>query len=268
MAPSFKHRDGIVAAVDCVDWFDFRQKAQHYLVDFPKRPRLSGEYLFRGQSCSSWPLTPSFDRENVGLSPAQRDDLYEEMMAQFKKAFETYGDLSSRGLSYLNLPHQGMSDTEVEALAQHFGLPTRLIDWSHSLYVAAFFAFSNTSACTSGMVSIWTLTVDSLKLFSADHLIGRLDGYKNNSRHLWQQGAFIRNKTNESDMRQLFAGTSTYYPKSLVSQYPKLIRFDIPATEFDVAMDDLNSMRINSMTIFPGIEGVVQWIRSSVLGHR
>lgn len=268
MAPSFKNVDGLFATVDCVDWFDFRQRAHAFLTELPGKRRLSGDYLFRGQSCSSWPLIPSFDRENDTLSPVEADERYERMMAQFRNAFETYGDLSARGPSPLDAASPRPSDSELEALAQHHGLPTRLLDWSHSLYVAAFFAFSKVSDCSSGQVSVWALHTPALKFFSEDHLAARLDPHKSNTRHVFQWGAFLRNKTGELnadkkvDLVQIFRKGSRFYNSKHASGYPALIRFDIPQSAYDVAMDDLNAMRINSMTIFPGIDGVVQWIRT------
>lgn len=262
MGPSFKQRDGMYAVVDCTDWLDFRHKISAYLVSLAQRPKVSGEYLFRGQSCSSWPLVTSFDRAHASLSPVEADERYDAMIDLFGRAFTNYGDLTARDISYLNIGTDQPRLGEWEALAQHYGLATRLLDWSHSLYVAAFFAFSSVNSCDTGLVSVWSLLTSSLKRFSDDHLSARLDIYKQNPRHVWQWGAFLRNKSGEHDLVTLFRSNSRFYSKKLQSGYPWLIRFDIPSSCVHEAMDDLNSMRINSMTIFPGIEGVVRWIRS------
>src|SRR5262249_22999019 len=39
------------------------------------------------------------------------------------------------------------------AVAQHFGIPTPLLDWSHSPYVAAYFAVANSPLVKNGFVN-------------------------------------------------------------------------------------------------------------------
>jgi hypothetical protein len=58
---------------------------------------------------------------------------------------------------------------EIAALAQHYGLPTRLIDWSYNQYVASFFA-SNFSKkpSNSKKIAVWMLNYKVLSdLFSS-----------------------------------------------------------------------------------------------------
>lgn len=255
---SFKEEDGLFAVADCADWLDFKVKAQSVLNE-----KYSGEeskFLFRGHGSSDWKLASSFDRRFEGeLSPAELDALYSRRMRTFEKNFEIYGNISmnNRGI---RLPSSDtISETMVEALAQHYGLSTRLLDWSSSLYVASFFAFSGANLSTTGLVSVFVLNRSAFDHFSTDHLEHITDFYEQNVRNLWQMGSFSRNRTTTRDLEGIFQCESKYYRASS-SRKPLLIRFDIPAAEQDTALADLSMMRINSMTIFPGIEGVVKWI--------
>ncbi|MBX4864125.1 FRG domain-containing protein [Rhizobium bangladeshense] len=247
------------ATVSCADWQDFRFKVSTVLSS--TRGGIFGEYVFRGQSCSSWSLSSSFDRKWKDISHKARDNKYAEMLAAFRENLEFYGDLGGARALDIKTSLKQLNEAELESIAQHNGLKTRLLDWSQSVYVAAFFAFSRTQDCESGLVSIFALHKRTLREnFSNSHIKYAGDLYKENTRQLWQYGAFTRNFTSERQLEELFKSSSSFYDHSLDAGLPCLLRFDIPVTDVATATDDLKMMRINSMTIFPGLEGVVRWI--------
>lgn len=222
---------------------------------------ISDLYAFRGQSCSSWKLEPSFDRANANLAPADRDARYAEQLRLFREIYSVYGEIARSPFSELLSDFESLDESKVEAVAQHCGISTRLLDWSYSMYVAAFFAFSRVDLCSSGQVSIWALNIDFPERFSKKEISLSRDVYKGNVRNLWQMGLFVKNHTSNPDLSDLFKKGSRSYDHKLDAGTPALIRFDFPSgCEADV-FDDLQMMRINCMTIFPGMEGVVTWIK-------
>jgi hypothetical protein len=84
------------------------------------------ELWYRGQSRASFPLLPGLYRPHIRKLNYDEFGLFE----RFKM---------------LALPHcrsRPVDDWEWYFLSQHYGLPTRLLDWSESLFAAAYFAIA------------------------------------------------------------------------------------------------------------------------------
>ncbi len=265
MAQSFKSKDGLFAAVDCSSWHDFRVKLSLTLNGGPSSD-IYEKYLFRGQACSQWSLIAAFDRTAKELSPLQAERKYDGTISKFREGYLTYGRQDG-SLEYLPKVKEHDDTTEFEMLAQHYGVPTRLLDFSYSPYIAAFFSFSKPHECESTLTSIWALSADVTKVFVDSHVKIESEFYAGNRRRLNQLGVFIRNNTETRNLEAVFSseGAGKYYRADMVDHPPLLYRFDLPISEHKTALNDLNLMRINSMSVFPGIEGVVGWINKSLI---
>lgn len=84
--------------------------------------RKSSWYKFRGQSNAEWKLIPKAGRKPY----TNVDD--EQIFKHWKRRAMAHIDLNNK------------SSWELLAIAQHTGLPTRLLDWTHNPLVSAFFA--------------------------------------------------------------------------------------------------------------------------------
>ncbi|MBS2773022.1 FRG domain-containing protein [Anoxybacillus rupiensis] len=87
-----------------------------------------GFTFFRGQSRVKYKLLPSLLRVNDEGIRYFGDNCDKNFLASFK----------SKAMLYLNYYPQ--NDIEWMFMAQHYGIPTRLLDWSQSPLIALFFA--------------------------------------------------------------------------------------------------------------------------------
>ena len=108
----------------------------------------SGLYSFRGQTSVSWSLQPSFMRvtRNLTESPAQAIELEKAARTEFMSKAHLFVD-PSRLEKVKTLPCWW-------ALMQHRLAPTRLLDWSASPYVAAYFAAHQDGSTKDGAVCV------------------------------------------------------------------------------------------------------------------
>jgi hypothetical protein len=228
-----------ILEINCGSWNEFVSKELPGLFDKGNVSR--GRYYFRGQGSSDYPLLSSFDRwykssNTKGISKKEATDRF---LALFKSE-------ASR-LS----PDAGISSTDEQfvALAQHYGVPTRLLDWTESPYVAAFFGFSGIASSpeTGSSIAIWCLDTTS---------------------QIWHQDTGIRllsipSPYNERLKNQLGKFTLLQSPFDSVEDHiakcdcseTVLRKMILPAREARTALADLDFMGINYSTIYPGLEG-------------
>jgi hypothetical protein len=209
-------------------------------------------FIFRGQGSADWPLKSTFDRTYSDKQAASRDVIAKELIKEFYEECERYSPW-----------RYGENDPRVLAMAQHHGLQTRLLDWSFSPYVAAYFAFSwflfEKPGDQKGHVAVWAINRDEVesKAPPGQLEIVTVQDYENN-RLGNQFGVFTFLKTNESSLEE-------YLTSSPVALSHALTKFELPRSQCQPALLDLMLMGIHHGTIFPGREGIAQMIRLRTL---
>src|SRR6202158_1563195 len=95
-------------------------------------------WAFRGERDERWPLYSSLSRylKNFGVDQKAWSDQESRILRVFKR----------KAHQFLAHPPEPDDDFQWLALMQHHGAPTRLIDFTWSPYVAAFFALERTLA--------------------------------------------------------------------------------------------------------------------------
>jgi hypothetical protein len=202
----------------------------------------SERYLFRGMGSADWKLAPAFDRRFGYLDADERLRVWDELIEQWRRGCEEHG-------------HTGETagrEVGLWALGQHYGLPTRLLDWSTSPYIAAFFAFKE---CLERLphrfshVALWILHLDNpvwakdqgVEIVSAPAL--------ENVRLKNQSGKFTLSHTQFASLEEYVTETGSGVA---------LTKVVLPASEAVPALPDLDSMGINSYRVYPDLGGLAE----------
>jgi hypothetical protein len=219
-------------------WNAFKSNVVRALFGSPVFQR--GRFLFRGQSNSDWPLSPSFDRAFNFLPREKIQGAAVEMFDEFKN-----------DIKRLDIKTDAGDQNALLALGQHYGLPTRLLDWTENYSVAAFFAFKDhilKVRCES--VAIWALDSQS-PIWDDEYGVRVVEvSGAGNIRIRNQEGKFTLSRTRHLCLED-------YVVSNKGKGYP-LWKFSLPASEATTALADLDATGIHPARIFPEIEGSAQ----------
>ena len=84
--------------------------------------------FFRGHSSIEYKLIPSIGRMNKDGEEKTLTQFEKEIFEDFKRKYSMFTDVKPK------------NDKEFLFLAQHYGLPTRLLDWTYNPLIALYFA--------------------------------------------------------------------------------------------------------------------------------
>ena len=244
--------------IELNSWEKFKNLAEHSIL----------EWVFRGQSNSKWEIRSSLERSGIMTN---FDYAEINMLDDFKRASNHY------------LRETQIPETLIDwlALLQHYGAPTRMIDFTKSPYVAAYFAFENIEN-DSESVAIWIAnkihfyqgSINYLKntkikkikgnrysildstfseIFHTSRegnldLIIPLESYTMNERYYLQQSVFLSPCNPYKPFIEQLGFLNGVENESLI----KVI---LPKSERNKALRDLERMNITRASLFPGLEG-------------
>lgn len=192
--------------------------------------------LYRGQPCDK-PLIPKIGRlsfENVG-------ELEKSIFNDFQKRYVAY---TSKSYTH---------PFDLLSLGQHFGLPTRLLDWTENSLMALWFATDKKIRNETGVVWVFypdesdivnvkdidPFSILSTKAFCPNHISERITA---------QSGWFTCHRLNSNNKFLQLENQKKYKNK--------LYRLLIPQSTFRSIRKQLNRMGVNSNSIFPDLNGL------------
>lgn len=238
------------------NWSDFK-----HFID-----TLSENWVFRGQANAFWDLENAIERTDF-------IQLYKGVEVDFLAEFQ-------RGArNYLNRDETPEHLIEWLALMQHHGAPTRLLDFSKSPFIAAYFAFENCYQSPESNIAIWAVNIQCLKDAALEHLqqlfstelessgnvinevlfekiffqnncslIFPVEPFRMNRRYSLQQSIFVSTGNSyEPFMKQLD------FLKEHINK--AVLKIEIPVALHKEVIRDLQRMNLHRASLFPDLDG-------------
>jgi hypothetical protein len=211
-------------------------------------------YVFRGQENNSWRLRTAFHR-------TQRSDLVRFMEMDVAALHQHLSSLTAHTFNLLS-PYEYAAFL---ALTQHHGYPTPLLDWTYSPYIGAYFAFKRAGAPTEKVRIFvfdrqqWMKDWRQLQRIMPARLhFTIVDALAiNNSRLIPQQA--LSTVTNAEDIEGYISTKEKEDRKYLQA-------IDLPVTQREEVLRELNLMGINAGSLFPGLDGACSQLKDRFFG--
>lgn len=233
----------------------------------PLMGRYRSDYAFRGLSDKNYALKNSFLR-NCGDLP----DLEYHLLRNFRKYSRTFDNQSASGTFWRSL-----------VLAQHHGLPTRLIDWTYSPFIAMHFATANTEKYDIDGV-IWKidfvkvnqlvpppfsdlLTEEKCNAFTLEMLEKVVSLTDFDCLFDEKQVLFFEPPSLDERIINQFALFSVMTNPTIILddwliEHPDLYRRIIIPKELKLEIrDKLDQANITERVLFPGLDGLARWLK-------
>jgi len=229
-------------------------------------------WAFRGQANEQWPLYSSLSRylREFGIHP-------EAWVKQEERIIRIFRRKAHHFISPLPAADDGF---EWLALMQHHGAPTRLLDFTWSPYVAAFFALERATS----HAAVWLIHPPRV-LEAADAILEKA-GIATNDSRTWTPGSFERcylpNRHRFVSVgeafrmnRRLIAQSGTFAtPGVLDAPMEEIVPRDAilkvrldTARVRDAAMRDLYLMNMTHATLFPDLDGMARSLAYELETH-
>ena len=239
-------------------------------------------YMFRGHESATWQLEPTLHRAaklgGLRALPDAEDLLIVEqaMTNRFKQAAPNHLPLGTLRSTKLDL--------EWWPIMRHYGAPTRLLDWTASLFVAAYFACRGEPKLDGAIYLVHVHTLGEvmkeihgdvaalgLKDASVRESLGRpdvpavVDLFERETalpqRMILQRGGFMLSRNVAADIETILTGAFSGRGDGTKEHFRKLL---IPAAAKPRIMSRLRDFNVTGATLFPDLDGIGQSLEEAV----
>jgi hypothetical protein len=247
--------------VQCRSWADFTSQ----IGDLRGPARSPAPYLFRGHARADWLLRSSLGRLAVaaGLDDLKAVRIQRQLLEDF-----------IRHAHLLLAPSMLADDPDLVhwwTVMQHYGAPTRLLDWTRSPYVALYFAAvdepSNDGAVWAASESkLRQLTPEAQDLLDKDQRsffwktrvradFAVVDSKRPSERLNAQQGVFTTMNAIVPQHEQFISHVDSANGEN------DLVKLEIQRGCKTEMLERLREMNVHGLSLFPGIAGAGAMMR-------
>jgi hypothetical protein len=242
---------------------------------------LPNNYIFRGHANSSWQLESTLERLLGKSWSVDSAKLFEEYsMNIFKSKYNIY-NISE---------HQPNTKLSWLSVMQHYGVPTRLLDFTESPYIALYFAIETYDLSVNPDFSIYSLDYSRLMEKSKDYINERdcnfhkenkfpdtdkifenvidrfsydiawvTEPHESNARIDRQAGTFLISGNKKLKIEELL--------KLDIYSECNVIKFTIKGDLYEQCFALLRKMNINAKTIYGDLSGLGKYIKTELQIH-
>lgn len=243
----------------------------------------SSHWSFRGQSNPDWPLSTTIDRLK-NLNTYNANTIEDELISEFKRG----------SINYLNPLTIPQNNIEWLSIMQHYGTPTRLLDFTKSPYIATYFGIEGAMEKYFAIWAINSFEINKISRAKILPIIGKpnkgdfnygiqidsdenlkkiinsnsglivpVEPFRMNERFQIQQGTFFLSgdisQNFESNLIELLTDGNKMNIHS-TNIFKKIL---VPLSEKEKIIQDLYLMNVTPLSLFPGLDGFAKHIKGS-----
>lgn len=250
---------------------------------------LPNAWIFRGHANASWALLPSAHRADSwaeltppGVPPFMPAAATEQarlgkeqgVVQAFLEALDASGIHVPLEYRLLGGIPSGINEKPL-ALAQHYGLPTRLLDWTRQALVAAYFACLRPRG-HAGDMAVWSLNAAFVNTQPTEHAACQIvQTTRSDNPNLHAQDSLftyagLARGTDVSEtalptiddiLSDIAAGVLPLRSGVPSIPHPIMRRFVLPRECDGALMRRLHQRRVSAGRVFPGLAGVAMTVR-------